>query len=173
MPTRRSRKQFPSMWPWVMWLGIGILLVGFLVWIFAARSRAADWPSTTGTTAKGMVLEDGAGNKASPVIQGGAPSATTDSSGTITTGGTFATLLASNTARKSLEFTNVCNIAANCTTTANYCYITTVASGSATKGNSIPIPPGASYLRSSGAIPSDAIAGTCDGTGDKYRLASQ
>lgn len=180
MRRRNRHGQFAkSSWRVPEWgLGIGIVLVlaAFLVWIWGTRTHAADWPSTTGTTAKGVVLEDGAGGKLGvtvPLLEGASPSATTDGSGTVTTGGTFATILAASAARKSFEFTNICNVAANCTTTGNYCYITTVAFGSAAKANSIPIPPGASYLRSSGAIPSDAIAGTCDGTGDKYRLASQ
>ena len=102
-----------------------------------------------------------------------AGSATMEASSTITTGGTFQTVAAANTARRSFEFINICNVASACTTTADNCYLFFAASGSPTKNNSIPVPAGGSYLRSAGAVPTDAIQATCDGAGDHYRLAVQ
>lgn len=107
-----------------------------------------------------------------PVVPTPAP--TTEASSTITVGGTFQQIAAANTSRKSIEFANLCAVASACTATTNYCYLFFAASGSPSKTtNVIPVPPGASYLRSSGSIPSDAVQATCDGTGDHYRLAVQ
>ncbi len=101
------------------------------------------------------------------------PAATTDASGTITTGGTFQTLAAAAPTRKSLAFTNICNKSGNCTATTNYCYLYIAAAGSGATTNSIAVPPGSMYLRSSGVVPNDAISGTCDGTGDHFQLSVQ
>ena len=124
--------------------------------------------SVTYVDSNGAACTNGQGGGSS----GPLAAATTDASSTITTGGTFQQIAAASTSRKSLEFSNVCSVATECTTTANYCYIFFGASG-ANKGNSIPIPAGGSYLRSSGVIPSDAIQATCDGNSDHYRLALQ
>lgn len=105
---------------------------------------------------------------------GPSPNPTTDASGTIATGGTFQPIAAANTARQSFEFVNICGVTSACTATTNYCYLFFAASGSPSKTtDAIPVAPGASYLRSSGSIPSDAIQATCDGTGDHFRLAVQ
>lgn len=99
---------------------------------------------------------------------------TTDVSNTIGTGGTFQVIAVANTARKSIEFVNICNVVGSCTTQNNMCYLFLAATGSPNKTtNAIPVSPGWSYARFSGTIPSDAIQGTCDGTGDHYRLAVQ
>jgi hypothetical protein len=109
-----------------------------------------------------------------PIVSSGASAASaTNSSSTITTGGTFQTISAASTSRKSLEFTNICNVTGNCTATTNYCYIFIAASGTPSTANSVPVPPGAMYVRSMGAIPTDAIQATCAGNGDKYALKVQ
>lgn len=100
-------------------------------------------------------------------------SPTTNASATVTTGGTFQQAAAASTARRSMSFVNICNVAGNCGALSNMCYIFFGPAGSATTANSIPVPPGAEYLRSQGAIPSDVIAVTCASTGDKFRLAVQ
>ena len=97
----------------------------------------------------------------------------TDSSSTITTGGTFQTIAAASTTRRSLEFTNICNVTGNCTATTNYCYIFIATSGTPTTANSVPIPPGAQYVREMGVIPTNAIQATCAGNSDKYALKVQ
>jgi hypothetical protein len=96
---------------------------------------------------------------------------TTDQSGTVTVGGTFQTVATSSPTRLSLEADNICNVAAQCSSTFDYCYVSFASSP--TKSNSVPIPPGGSYLRASGVIPSDAMKITCDTTGDKYRATVQ
>lgn len=109
-----------------------------------------------------------------PVAAGPISAATSNTSSTITTGGTFQTIQAASASRQSFEFVNICNVTSACTTTANYCYLFFAASGTPNKTtNTISVPPGGSYLRSSGSIPSDALQATCDGTGDHYRLAVQ
>lgn len=107
------------------------------------------------------------------VSTSGSASPTTNSSSAITTGGTFQTISASSTARKSFDFVNLCNITGNCTTINNLCYIYLGATGTPTTANSIPVGPGQEYLRADGAIPSDAIRVTCDGTADKFYLGLQ
>lgn len=140
------------------------------VWIWNGTLSA---PVGTGTTPGGIVAAP------MPVIPGSSfsipnASATTDASSTITLGGTFQTIAAANTARRSFEFVNICGVTSACTATTNYCYLFFAAFGSPSKTtDTIPVAPGASYLRSSGSIPSDAIQATCDGTGDHYRLAVQ
>lgn len=100
-------------------------------------------------------------------------SSTTPGDSTITVGGTFQTIAAASTSRKSLDFVNVCNVGSNCTTTGNLCYLYIAASGTPTTANSIPVVPGQEYIRSSGVVPSDAIQATCDGTGDHFALKVQ
>lgn len=111
----------------------------------------------------GMPLPAG-GSLASPV---------TNSSSTITTGGTFQTIAAAKTNRQSLDFVNICNIAGNCTTTTDECYLYFGTLASATTSNAIPVGPGQEYLRSSGTIPSAAINATCATTSDKFYLQTQ
>jgi len=96
---------------------------------------------------------------------------TTGASGTVTIGGTFQTVAASNPSRLSLDVENICNVSGKCNSTFDFCYLSFDASP--TTSNAIPIPPGGSYLRSSGVIPSDAVKITCDATGDKFRAAIQ
>jgi hypothetical protein len=108
-----------------------------------------------------------------PSGSGAVPAATTNSASTIVTGGTFQTIASASTTRKSVEFENVCLKSGNCTATTNNCYLYIAASGSGTTANSIVVPPGASYLRANGTIPSDAVSATCDGTGDHYYLSIQ
>ncbi len=110
----------------------------------------------------------------SGVVQtNGAPSSQTNASGTITVGSTFQTIAALSATRKSFEFQNICSKSGNCTALTNNCYLFVGASGSPSISNSILVPAGASYLRSSGAIPTDAIKATCDGTSDAYYLSTQ
>ena len=97
-----------------------------------------------------------------PVI--GAASATTNISGTITLGGTFQTISASSTTRKSFEFQN---------NSSDPCYLFFGVLGSATLNTSLKVPSGGSYLRSSGALPSDAINVTCTTTADVFYAAVQ
>jgi hypothetical protein len=103
----------------------------------------------------------------------GSPASQTISSSTITTGGTFQTIAVSNSTRLSYEFQNVCSKSGNCTATTNNCYVYVAASGTPTTAKSIIVPPGGAYLRSSGAVPNNAIQATCDGTGDAYYLSVQ
>lgn len=97
---------------------------------------------------------------------------TTNSSTTITTGGTFQTIANANTSRKSLDFVNICSVTGNCTTANNLCYLY-FGSGTPTVANSIVVGPGQDYLRSSGIVPSDIIKATCDGTADNFYLGLQ
>lgn len=108
-------------------------------------------------------------------VSGGGVSASapTNTSATITTGGTFQTIQASSATRKSLEFMNVCAKSGNCTAITNNCYLYIAASGSPTTANAVVVPAGGYYLRSVGNIPSSAIQATCDGTGDHFYLAVQ
>ncbi len=106
-----------------------------------------------------------------PVAPSG--SSQTNASGTITLGGTFQTISAANTSRLSLEFHNVCPVSGNCTAQQNNCYLYIAAAGTPSTANSIIVPSGADYIRSSGEIPTDSIRATCDGTSDKYYLSVQ
>lgn len=103
----------------------------------------------------------------------GAPASQSNTSSTITVGGTFQTIAASSATRKSFEFHNTCTKAGNCTTQSNNCYLFVAAAGVPSTSNSIIVPAGATYLRVSGAIPTNAIQATCDGTGDAYYLSLQ
>lgn len=100
-------------------------------------------------------------------------SVTVNASSAITLGATFQTIAAASLTRRSLEFTNICSVAGNCTTVSNTCYLFIAASGTPTIANSVPVGAGAQYIRSTGTIPTDAIQVTCDGTGDKYALKVQ
>ena len=104
------------------------------------------------------------------------PWITTGASSTITVGGTFQTISAANASRHSFEFTNICGNAGACNATTDNCYLFFASFGDANPNittTAFKIPPGGSYLRSSGSIPSDAIQATCDGTGDHFRMAVQ
>lgn len=97
--------------------------------------------------------------------------------GTVTVGGTFQTVATTGapSVRQSIEFVNVCSVSGNCNATTDVCYVY-MGSGTANTANSIivqPSTPGNSYLRSSGAIPNDAIQVTCTATGDKFLLNVQ
>jgi hypothetical protein len=94
----------------------------------------------------------------------GAASATTNISGAITLGGTFQTISASSTTRKSFEFQN---------NSADPCYLYFGVLGAATLNNSLKVIAGGSYLRSSGALPSDAVNLTCTTTADVFFAAVQ
>lgn len=108
-----------------------------------------------------------------PVAPAASPSSQTNSASTITTGGTFQTIALADTARKSFDFQNLCSKTGNCTATSNNCYLFIAGSGSPTLATAILVAAGQEYLRSAGAIPSDAIQATCDGNGDKFYLAVQ
>lgn len=129
--------------------------------------------SVPGYSVPGTITQDGKSCVAAPDASPPLAAPSTDKSGTITTGGTFQTIAAANTSRKSFEFQNVCHIAGNCTTVANNCYLFFAASGSPTTAKSKVIGPGQEYLRSEGAVPSDAIQATCDGNSDKFSAAEQ
>jgi hypothetical protein len=119
-------------------------------------------------------LQISGGGSAGVVITQTQAAPTTDGSASITTGGTFQQVLPANTSRKTLEMQNICSVAAGgCVATSDNCYWTTVATASATKANSFLLAPGAYYGRLNGVVPSDAISVTCDGTGDKFKFASQ
>lgn len=107
------------------------------------------------------------------LASGAIPSSVTNSAGSITTGGTFQTIAAANTARKTLDFVNICNVAGNCNATTDVCYLYFGTLGSATTANSIPVSAGQEYIRSTGTIPSAAINATCTATGDKFYLQTQ
>lgn len=110
----------------------------------------------------------------SPLPTGGSlATAVTNSSSTITTGGTFQTVAATNNKRQSLDFINICNVTGNCTATTDICYLYFGVLASATTTNSVPIAAGYEYLRSSGTIPSAPINVTCTSTGDKFYLQVQ
>jgi hypothetical protein len=158
-----------------------LLLLFFLL---AAGAAQAGSPSNTyGWTgsdwvpvivdSSGNIVISGSGGGGAPLQTIGSPSSQTNSASTITTGGTFQTIAASSTSRRSLEFQNVCNKSGNCTATTDNCYLYIAGSGTPTTAKSIVVAPGQSYLRSSGAIPSDAIQATCDSNGDAYYLAVQ
>lgn len=93
-------------------------------------------------------------------------------SGAVTTGGTFQTFAGVGANRKSLDFVNICNVAAKCTALTNKCYLY-LSTGVATTDKAIPVAAGVEYLRATGIIPSDSIQITCDGNGDKFYLAVQ
>lgn len=96
-------------------------------------------------------------------------SATTDASGTITTGGAFQVVQTANPNRKFWEFINLCSVSGACSSISNVCYLF-VGSGSPNKlTNAIPLLPGAGYRESTGSIASDQIRATCDGTGDHFK----
>jgi hypothetical protein len=96
---------------------------------------------------------------------------TTDHSSMVTTGGTFQTVASANPARQSLEIVNLCNVAGKCTNVTDFCYVSFAASPSTS--NAVPLQPGWAYSRTAGVIPSDAIAVTCDNTGDHFRATVQ
>lgn len=138
-------------------------------------TTSTDSTIATITNPVGIKGSDGStiASSSNPVSVSPAPSSQTNSASTITTGGTFQTISASSVTRQSFDFVNVCSVAGNCTATTNYCYVYVGASGTPSTGNSIPVPPGGEYLRSTGAVPTDAIKATCAGTGDKYYLSVQ
>ena len=144
--------------------GLLLSLAGFALLAGVAIAQGTNWSGPL------MGIVDYTGVQFSsvnpfPVISTNT-SATTDASNTITTGGTFQQLVAASTTRKSIEIDNICFLSGKCTSTANNCYLFFGLTASANTNNSIPIPAGGSYLRSTGAIPSDAVQITCDGTGD-------
>lgn len=96
-----------------------------------------------------------------PVSSAGASaSATTVLNGSITVGNTFQQIAASNTSRKSFEFQN--------TNASHTCYLFFGTTVSASTAASITVPPSGFYIRSSGAIPSDALQVTCTNTSDTF-----
>lgn len=114
-------------------------------------------------------LADAAGRL---VVTGSAATATTDKSTFVITGGTFQSITGVNGQRKGLEFTNTCNVAGNCVSTGDMCYLY-FGSSTADKTVAIQVPPTATYLRSNGAIPQEAVFATCDGTNDTFRFVEQ
>lgn len=113
------------------------------------------------------------GRSSTPTPTTGAASSEVDRSGTVAAGGTFQTAAASASGRLSIHFQNICNVTGKCTAQTNFCYVNVNDAVSATTSNSLAIAPGQAYLRSDGAIPSNAIRVTCDGTGDKFYLTTQ
>lgn len=110
----------------------------------------------------------------SPFPAGGSlASSVTNSSSTITAGGTFQTIAAAKTNRQSIDFVNICNVAGNCSATTDECYLYFGTLGSAATTDSIPVAPGQEYLRSAGTIPSAALNATCTTTSDKFYLQTQ
>lgn len=92
---------------------------------------------------------------------------TTNGSVTITTGGTFQTVLPAVTLtsqRRSLTIEN------NNATDSCWLFI---GAGSATKGTSILLLPGGSYTRYYPYVPSDAIQATCATTSDSVYVDTQ
>lgn len=149
-----------------------VLLAAITVAGFAAPAWA-DSPSDTPCSTPATAAQCSQTSLLKAIVNRFVAVTATNSSTTVTTGGTFQTVAAANAARKSLEIVNACNVVTNCTTTSNYCYVFIAGSGSPSKANAIPLAPGQGYLRSSGTVPSDAIQATCDGTGDKFYLAVQ
>lgn len=94
-----------------------------------------------------------------------AASATTIANGTVTTGGTFQQIAAANASRLSFEYQN--------NNAAHDCYIYFGTTGSATTAKSVKVTAGQYYLRSAGAIPSEAIQTTCSNTSDTFYAAVQ
>jgi hypothetical protein len=91
----------------------------------------------------------------------------TNGSVTITTGGTFQTVLAAitqNNQRRSLTVEN--------NNTSDNCWLF-IGSGSATKATSILLLPGGSYTRYYPYVPSDALQATCATTGDSIYVDFQ
>lgn len=132
------------------------------------------WNGTVWTPAQSSQPIPVAPASGSTIIVKPSPGPTTEASSTITAGGGFQTVAAASTTRQSLEFDNLCLKAGACTATTNFCYLFFAASGTPGETtNAIPIPPGWSYIRSVGSIPSDAVQATCDGTGDHFRFAVQ
>lgn len=92
-------------------------------------------------------------------------------SGTITTGGTFqqAAAAVNPGGRFSIDFQNRSGNGDAC-----YLYFgTTAAANTAGTGKAIKVADGQEYLRSNGAIPSDAVQVTCTTTSDAFYLAVQ
>lgn len=109
------------------------------------------------------------------VVQGagGVPSATTNKSTSVLTGGSFQQIAGASGTRKSMEFTNTCNVAANCVSTGDICYLYFASDNTPLLIEAIVIPPTATYLRSVGSVPQEAVYATCDGTGDTFRYVEQ
>ena len=128
-----------------------VLLLAFGLMMVGGSAAQAQQTYICVKTATGCVIVDsthplpvtGSSSTPIPVVPTAEP--TTNSSGTITVGGTFQTIAAANTARLSFEFVNLCNVTSACTATTNYCYLFFATSGSPSKTtNVIPIPPGGS-----------------------------
>ncbi len=153
--------------------------------LFALNANAQNTTARATTSDPSLVsgsyyplFQDTSGNlrvniKSGTVTTAPDPLTQTNSSGTIATGGTFQTIAIANTTRASFEFHNVCTVAGNCNATTDNCYLFVAAAGVPTTANSIIVPPGSAYLRSQGAVPSNAIQATCAGTGDKFYLSVQ
>jgi hypothetical protein len=95
-----------------------------------------------------------------------------DASGSITVGGTFQSVTLPSGVIYSVDFINICSVSGNCASATDSCQLY-FGSATPTVANSIPVPASFEYLRSSGAIPNDAISVTCTSTGDKYYLNFQ
>lgn len=162
-------------------LFIGLMLVCVSAWGQGAVGTATSSPATLSNGQLAYPSYDLSNNlrvtqstsPSSPLNTVGTPAAQTNSANTITTGGTFQTISAASSTRKSFEFQNICTKAGNCTATTDNCYLFIAASGTPTTANSIVVGPGQAYLRSTGSIPSNAIQATCDSNGDHYYLAVQ
>jgi len=152
-------------------VSIGIL--GAVLWCHAAAAQSTAQPVLPGSLqtsgcAPGYTscyVPYSATNPV-PVTQASSAAATTTSSSTVTTGGTFQQLAAANTARLSLDFENKSG-------NGDICYLYLGTTGAATTALAVQVKDGQEYLRSSGAVPSDAVQATCATTGDKYYFAIQ
>lgn len=142
---------------------------------------AAGSPASTGLTMQGfgsagspsggILTVQGASSMTALSVTGTvntAPDAstTTNDASTITTGLTFQQIAASASGRLSFDFQNKSGNGDNC-----YIYFGTTAS--ATTAKSIIVTDGWEYLRSAGAVPSDAIQVTCATSGDAYYASVQ
>lgn len=95
-----------------------------------------------------------------------------DASGSIAAGGTFQAVTLPTGVVHSVDFINICSVSGNCTSSADSCQLY-FGAGTPTVANSIPVPASFEYLRSSGAVPNDAMQVTCTSTGDKFYLKFQ
>lgn len=99
--------------------------------------------------------------------------ATTNKSTGVLAGGSFQLIAGATGTRKSLEFTNTCNVAANCVSVTDMCYLYFASDNTPSLVSSIVIPPTYTYIRSEGVVPQEAVYATCDGTGDTFRYVEQ
>lgn len=109
--------------------------------LVSTAARAVNWPSASGTTAPGVVIENGSGGL-SPASGGSNVVTTTARGGSITLGGTSQTLLAANASRKAFTVQNPCLATEQGIATAENLYINiTSAATVSTNANLAVLPP--------------------------------